>query len=689
MTYKILLLDDDLHFRKMVVPRLMGRGITVVEARNGKEASELIEASENNFDLLVVDAVLPDTDGISWLGDYKKSGGKSPVIFISGHWQPQETYEILTKELSVSQIIHKPVIPRVFAEQVYSEITRPEWSKNLKDDLQLDSITTSMDELCREYFSELPQELDKIENCLKEARTSAPEKPLQELRFLSHKLRGTAGSFGLAGLGELMGLIEDKIREEQQKHKQELPEEFFEVLENAFTNAKRIFAEKQKKLGTSPLAPVPAQELRPVISRILIVGEDHSFLDSVETVASQRLVDVLKAGSTGEALRLLDTSPIDAILIDVDSENIQKAFELITTIRESRAEEIPIAYVSGDSKLDDRLLAAHLGASLYLSKPIDPDTLEDAIQRLMILSSRQRPKILIVDDDIHFAKRASRVLADRGMETKLLNEPLQILEKLQEYRPDILILDLMMPYISGFDICKLLRTTPRWQDLPIIFVTAQTGIDTRIAAFSCGADDYLPKPMADEELVARVSLRVERSRLLKERSERDPVTGLLIRRSFMERFNASLGTAKRTNQSLSIVIFDLDNFKGINDSYGHLAGDTVLAGLGRLMLKRFRVEDIRGRWGGDEFVLAFVGCNSEQSQRLMQSFLIEFSRIEFQGEAGETFHATLSAGIASFPEDCRNTYDLLRAADQRLYEAKSKGRNCVVAGTELATRKDG
>jgi diguanylate cyclase (GGDEF)-like protein len=150
----------------------------------------------------------------------------------------------------------------------------------------------------------------------------------------------------------------------------------------------------------------------------------------------------------------------------------------------------------------------------------------------------------------------------------------------------------------------------------------------------------------------------------------------------MERLNAIIASARRTEQSITLIIFDLDNFKGVNDSHGHLAGDAVLAGLGRLLRKRFRVEDLRGRWGGDEFILALVGSNREQSAQLMRGFLVEYAKLDFKSESGDTFHATLSAGVAEFRADGTQIYELLKIADQRLYEAKRRGRNCVVADSE-------
>ena len=682
MNYTVLLLDDDALFRRMVVPGLTGKGIVVVESATGEDATRVLK--DNNFDLLIIDGVLPDTDGIQWITKYKKSGGHAPVIFISGHWQSTEIYQTLTRELEVSQIIHKPVIPQVFAEQIFAEISKEGVASSAavpaKEEQLIsneENVIGSLAELSREYLKELPGELEKIRLCLEQAKADTNQREqFGKLRLLSHKLRGTAGSFGLTAIGELMGNIEDKIRVHEPDFKK-LPAGFYSDLEEFLKQAQKLEKDANTIKQTSSLTKDRATENRSA-SRILVIADDQEFLSSVDKVARQRLIDMQKASSVEEVMELLSSKSVDAILIDINPDE-QKSFELIRAIRESTSEAVPIAFISGETELVDRLLAAHLGASLYLNKPIDPDTLEDAIQRLMILSSRERPKILIVDDDIHFSRRVARVLMDKGMQTQMLNDPMNILEKLQEFNPDILILDLMMPYISGFDICKMLRTTPRWQDLPIIFVTAQTGIETRIAAFSCGADDYCPKPLANDELIARVNLRVERSRLLKERSERDPLTGLLVRRGFMDRFNAALGAARRHNQVVSLVLFDLDKFKSINDNYGHLAGDAVLAGLGRLMLKRFRVEDIRGRWGGDEFILAFLGTDKREAHRLMESFLKEYSQIEFCGEHGEIFHASLSAGIATYPGDPDNTYDLLKVADQRLYEAKSLGRNCVVS----------
>ncbi|MBX9573114.1 MAG: response regulator [Candidatus Obscuribacterales bacterium] len=680
MTYTILLLDDDERFRKLVVPRLKAKDINVLEAGSGKQADDL--AASNKIDALVIDGVLPDTDGITWLRKYRSSEPNKPVIYISAFWQSIDAYQVLTSELGVSQIVHKPVIPGVFAEQVAAELMRSQWTPSSNEQKD-DPIALELEELSREYIESLPDEIRKIEEALEKAQD--PNQRAQELqvtRLCSHKLRGTAGSFGLTSLGDLMGQMEDRIRSLNDVY-ENLDESFWSEMADIIATCRNIIeknagASPQKMAATTRVVSQQAAASQRALARILVVDDDPHFLDYVEKIVSQRLIEVVRASTPEEALQLLKQKSVDAIILDLNLARV-KSFELAKDLRElPGVEHIPLAFVSSDASLDDRVQAAQLGASLYLNKPLDPDTLEDAVQRLLILGSREKPRILIVDDDKFFTKRAADILFDKGMEVHTLHEPSRILEQLHEVNPDLLLLDLLMPGISGFDICKMLRTIPRWQALPIVFVTAQTGLDTRIAAFTCGGDDYLAKPLSDEELVTRVSIRVERSRLFKERSERDAVTGLLVRRSFMERFTAQLSASRRQRQVVSLVMFDLDKFKDINDNHGHLAGDAVLAGLGHLLSKRFRVEDLRGRWGGDEFILALVGSEKTQSAMLMKAFLDEFTQMVFIGESGESFQTALSAGVAASPEDGQTPHELLQIADQRLYEAKTTGRNKVV-----------
>ena len=253
-----------------------------------------------------------------------------------------------------------------------------------------------------------------------------------------------------------------------------------------------------------------------------------------------------------------------------------------------------------------------------------------------------------------------------------------ILDTMQEFPPDMLLLDVMMPGITGFEVCRKLRQVPRWRDLPIIFLTGQTGVEARVEAFRCGGDDYLPKPVVNEELLTRVKVRIDRAAMLRERSDKDTITGLLLRRAFSEQLSAILAEAERINCNFSICLLDVDHFKKVNDNHGHLAGDRVLADLGQLLSRRFRVDDIRGRWGGEEFILAFKREKKETIHKAVDRVLEEFRGLEFESDSGTKFNCSFSGGLATYPDDGETIFDLVQAADQRLYVAKENGRNQIV-----------
>ncbi|OPZ88383.1 MAG: putative diguanylate cyclase AdrA [bacterium ADurb.Bin425] len=126
-------------------------------------------------------------------------------------------------------------------------------------------------------------------------------------------------------------------------------------------------------------------------------------------------------------------------------------------------------------------------------------------------------------------------------------------------------------------------------------------------------------------------------------------------------------------------MIDVDHFKQINDSHGHLAGDRVLAALGQLLKKRFRVEDIRGRWGGEEFIVAFRHIPRNTARGALQRALEELSKLEFKGDRDESFSISFSSGIVEYPAESKDLSDLLRRSDEKLYRAKEAGRNCIIA----------
>ncbi len=675
MGKNILLLDDDKQFCKLMTSVLEGRGHKVLQAESGQQGWETL--NKENLDLVIVCGPLPDKSGIDWITEIREKGNQVRCVFVG---ESQKEVQInkskLENDLGISLIVHKPIIPFVFGAQIEGQFAESVGNQSAK----LKDFETMFLALVTKYARMLPGKLDDLSAAIQKAKAEPDDRDLVgEVRAQAHKIKGTGGSLGFRLVGEAMAFIEaaavampDKSLEEQQISWAEVDRKLLDAQAAGEMEAKEV---AQVVAGKDD----EAAEHAPAMARILVVDSDQEFLNLIEELGRERLVEIVKALNNTEALDKACLLPLDAALVNVVTDAPEESFRLARQLRELPGyENLPLAFISGDAFIKDRVEAAHAGASLYLDKPLQSDSLETAVQHLVAIRQGGRPRVLITDDDEFFANTVALVLRNEGMIVRTLLDPTKILDVMQDFPPDMLLLDVMMPGVTGFEVCRMLRQVPRWQDLPIIFLTGQTGVDARVEAFRSGGDDYLPKPVVNEELLTRVKVRLDRSKLLKERSDKDTITGLLLRRAFSEHLTGMIAEAQRLKASFSVCLLDVDHFKKVNDTYGHLAGDKVLAGLGQLLSRRFRVDDLRGRWGGEEFILAFRREAKATMHAAVVRVLDEFSNMTFVSDDGQEFHVSFSGGLASFPEDGESVYELLQTADRRLYEAKRAGRKRIV-----------
>jgi two-component system, cell cycle response regulator len=275
-----------------------------------------------------------------------------------------------------------------------------------------------------------------------------------------------------------------------------------------------------------------------------------------------------------------------------------------------------------------------------------------------------RVSVLVVDDSrVQRAVIAQR-LERAGFEVATAEDGLDCLRVLGELRPDIVLLDVVMPGIDGWETLDRIRQT---SGVPVIMLTARAEDIDRVRGLRAGADDYLGKPFQQDELEARIEAVMRRSEL----GRRDALTGLPNRRTFDEHLDSMFAPERDPDQPFSLVVFDIDHFKQVNDTQGHTAGDRVLQDVASIAQRRMRAGEQIFRIGGEEFAIVISG------DRNAAVIVAERVRTAVEFEVREPRLPTLSAGVASYPDDAQSRDRLFQLADLALYAAKQAGRNTV------------
>lgn len=297
-----------------------------------------------------------------------------------------------------------------------------------------------------------------------------------------------------------------------------------------------------------------------------------------------------------------------------------------------------------------------------------------------------KERILIADDHQSTLEHLSDVLGDWGYEVISVDDGNKAWEILQgEDAPRIVLLDRRMPGMDGLEIVRRVRAQAQEPYIYILLLTVYDQEKHLVAGLNAGADDYIVKPFRAHELQARIEagrriLEIQEQLIhtrdeLHSQATTDQVTGLWNRGAILEILDRELSRSKRAGTSVGLVMIDLDNFKQINDSYGHQAGDTVLLECGQRMRSCVRTYDATGRFGGDEFLSVHPRCNLDDSVMLGERLRREIARQHVM--LGELpLWVTASAGVVcSDLYDDPTAEDLIALADQALYEAKRAGRN--------------
>lgn len=309
--------------------------------------------------------------------------------------------------------------------------------------------------------------------------------------------------------------------------------------------------------------------------------------------------------------------------------------------------------------------------------------------------------VLLIEDNKFQAKKTIAILESAGYDVIWEVTGMAGFKAAKTQPPDIILLDVVLPDRDGNEICRFIKMDDEIRNIPVIMLSVRTKLKDRLKGLNIGADDYLSKPFNEKELIARINafLRIKalqdqlqaKNQQLEEvlktmavMATTDYGTGLYNRRHFFELMDKEMSRVDRFKAPLTCMLIDIDHFKKVNDTYGHLVGDSVLMEIGTILRNEFREIETAARYGGEEFVMLLPGTTLSEAKKPALRLLEKIRKHSFKG-CTDGRPITISIGLGGIPDpEIKTREDLIRCADHALYRAKHAGRNRI----EIATGKE-
>jgi diguanylate cyclase (GGDEF)-like protein len=456
--------------------------------------------------------------------------------------------------------------------------------------------------------------------------------------------------------------------------------------------------------------------------RLLIVDDVHENLHALMNILrDDYAISVATNGQKALELARREPRP-DLILLDIKMPDMDGYSVLAALKIDPATAEIPVIFVTALAEASDEARGLALGVADYITKPVNPDLLRTRVRDQLELQRYRKhpvlfdiaahvdpphpPSLLVVDDipeNIHelleALKNEYRIMVAR-------DGPEALNVVLGDAPPDLVLLDILMPQMNGYEVCRRIKATPAGERIPVLFVTVIDATDEKVKGFELGAADYITKPFDIDEVRARIRTHLELARLRRfledlvaQRSamlqvseekyrllaHRDPLTGLPNRVLFAEHVAHAILQAERSQKQLALLFLDLDHFKTINESLGHHVGDQVLIEGGRRLQALLPECDTIARIGGDEYNIVLDHSEDMPIDLMAQRMIDAFAEPFFVG--AHSVYVGVSVGIALYPADGTSAETLQSNADAALHQAKVQGRGVLRFFSPEMTRR--
>lgn len=441
---------------------------------------------------------------------------------------------------------------------------------------------------------------------------------------------------------------------------------------------------------------------------ILLITDDENIHALIKSSLPNQVAELHHVGTVAGAVHLIDLLVPDLIIIDAETFSRDTGEYKPAFAKKQDILKISVLLIDSHSNED---ISKWLSVEEIISRSFSPIEFVNRIKSIFsirrlrhqidlrdvvamqIVSQNQRvtkrERILLVDDS-----RSDRIMIKKFFEQSNYDimeaeSGEEALDLIQQVKFDFVLLDVILPGMSGFEVCRHIKNNPATVVIPVVILTGLTRLDDRISALQFGADDFLTKPIEKRELLVRVEALLKRKRYQEQilqsynsavfQAITDGLTQLYNHRYFIEYLKKEIIRSERYQRNLSLLMIDVDYYKQYNDLNGHLAGDQALVKLAGIIRESIRNIDLPARYGGEEFMVILPETVKEQVPVVAERIRKITEKTDFPGCAQyPAGRLTISLGYASYPTDASSADELIHKSDLALYHAKKTGRNKVI-----------